>query len=92
MAYEPRDNSGSLFSNDRKEQPNHPDRQGTAMIGGVEYWVKGWLKSGSKGQWLSLAFTPKDGAKAAPRQEQRRPEPTGGPDFSDEIPFAPEWR
>lgn len=58
--YEQKDNSGALFPNDRKEADNHPDRTGSAMIGGVEYWVNGWLKEGSKGKFLSLSFRPKD--------------------------------
>lgn len=60
MAYEQRDNSGSIFKNDRKEKDTHPDRAGTAMIDGVMYYVSGWLKDGTKGQFLSLAFKRKD--------------------------------
>ena len=56
MAYEQRDNSGSIFVNDRKEKDTHPDRTGTAMIDGVMYYVSGWIKQGSKVQFLSLAF------------------------------------
>lgn len=48
MAYEQREGSGSLFKNDRKEQPNHPDYKGSALIGGVEYWVSAWIKEGAK--------------------------------------------
>ncbi len=67
MAYEQRDNSGSLFKNTRKQTANHPDYDGQALIGGVEYWVKGWVKEGKKGKFFSLAFTPKQ----APRQRDR---------------------
>jgi hypothetical protein len=56
MAYEQRDNSGTIFKNDRKEKETHPDRTGTAMIDGVEYYISGWLKSGARGQFLSLSF------------------------------------
>lgn len=60
MAYEQRDNSGSMFKNDRKEKDTHPDRTGTAMIDGVMYYVSGWIKQGAKGQFLSLAFKRKE--------------------------------
>jgi hypothetical protein len=60
MAYEQKDNSGTLFRNDRKEQEKHPDRKGEALIDGVPYWVAGWIKKGKSGDFLSLAFTKKD--------------------------------
>lgn len=67
MAYELRDNSGSLFLNSKKEKETHPDRTGTAMIDGVTYYVSGWLKKSQGGQqFLSLAFKRKDDQ---PRQE-----------------------
>ncbi len=70
MAFEQKDNSGALFNNDRKEQPKHPDRQGTAMIEGKQYRVSGWIKEGNKGKWLSLAFKPKDGAQSNDKARQ----------------------
>jgi hypothetical protein len=61
MAYEQKDNSGSIFVNDRKEKDNYFDRTGTALIDGTEYWVSGWLKKSKDGKpFLSLAFKPKD--------------------------------
>jgi hypothetical protein len=57
MAYETKDNSGSLFKNNRKEKDTHPDRTGKCRIGGVDYWISGWVKQKDDGQqWLSLAF------------------------------------
>ena len=94
MAYEQRDNSGSLFKNDRKEQDNHPDYAGSIMVDGVEYWLNGWLKSGAKGKFFSLSVKPKQ-----PRQERapapRRADPDdartsyGGraDELDSEIPF-----
>lgn len=55
MAYVQKDNSGSLFFNDRKQTDNHPDRTGKAMIGGIWYWVSAWDKTGST-EFISLAF------------------------------------
>lgn len=86
--YEQRDNSGSIFVNNRKEQDNHPDRTGKAMIDGRMYWVSGWLKKKQDGEhWLSLAFKPMDedqtsrhgGAASA----SSSPEPLAG----DDVPF-----
>ena len=97
MAYEQRDNSGSIFLNERKEKETHPDRTGTAMIDGVMYYVSGWLKQSAKGQFLSLAFKRKDDQPQAKRPAPRREDPisTGRlpprqsimPDDDDSIPF-----
>lgn len=65
MAYEQRDNSGSVFKNDRKEKEGHPDWKGSAKIDGVEYWVSGWDKSGQKGPWRSLSFQRKEAKPVA---------------------------
>ncbi len=91
MAYEQKELSGSLFKNDRKEQDNHPDRTGSALIDGVEYWVSGWIKDSGKGPWLSLAFKRKDVKHAAPpaRQSTNAPRSRDGGmrDMPDDIPF-----
>jgi len=55
-SYEQRDNSGILFKNDRKSKDTHPDRQGTAMVGGVLYEVSGWVKEGKKKPFMTLSF------------------------------------
>lgn len=81
MAYEMKEMSGSMFVNTKKEKDTHPDRNGTALIGGVEYWVSGWIKETKSGdKWLSLAFKPKD---EAPRKTQ----PAINKADQDEIPF-----
>lgn len=88
MPYEQRDNSGSLFKNDKKEADSHPDRKGSAMIGGVHYWVSGWVKQDRNGNpWMSLAFKPKEqqGKVAAPAK--LAPRKPVGDDLSDEVPF-----
>jgi hypothetical protein len=61
MAFEPKNNTGSIWANDKKQADNHPDRTGSAMIGGREYWLHGWLKKTKDGKsYLSLSFKPKD--------------------------------
>ena len=84
MAYEVKPNSGSMFVNDKKEKDTHPDRKGSALIGGVEYWVSGWLKKTKEGAtWLSLSFEPK---QAAQRQAPNRYAQARGRD-DDDIPY-----
>ena len=82
MSYEQRDNSGSLFKNDKKTTDKHPDRKGSAMIDGVNYWVSGWVKQDKNGNpWMSLSFQAKDGA------QQAGPKKPVSEELDDEIPF-----
>lgn len=82
MAYEQRDNSGSFFKNDKKTSDKHPDYKGSAMIGGVEYWVSTWVKTSNSGvKFFSQSFTAK---------EKRQPgdAPTATSHASDDdLPF-----
>ena len=81
MTYELKDNTGSVFANDRKTEDTHPDRTGTAKIDGREYWVSGWLHKTKKGQpYLSLSFKPKNADHARPKQNIRD-------DLRDQVPF-----
>lgn len=89
MAFEQRDNSGAVFKNNKKEKESHPDRTGTAMIGGIEYYVSGWIKNGANGQFLSLAFKPKESKPDDFKQEADKhftKKPTSD-DFDSDLPF-----
>jgi hypothetical protein len=57
---EKRDNSGALFKNDRKTTDNHPDYNGSALIGGIDMWISAWIKKGNGKTFMSLSFKPKD--------------------------------
>ena len=81
-AYVPKDNSGSLFVNDKKERDSQPDRRGSARIEGVDYWVSGWVKKKEDGTaWMSMSFSRKDAASPAPKAQPAQT------DMDDEIPF-----
>ena len=82
MSYVQKDNSGSLFKNDKRESDNHPKAKGSAQIDGVEYWVSAWTKVTKDGdKWQSLSFQKKDD-KSAPKVKQKAVD-----DDLDGLPF-----
>jgi hypothetical protein len=90
MAFEHKDNTGSLFRNERREKDTHPTHQGQAKIDGLEYWVSAWVKEGAKGKFFSMAFKLKDGQRNVREPgSDDEPHPKQAPteDFDDEIPF-----
>lgn len=79
--FEHRELSGSMFKNDKKTQPNHPDYRGDCKVEGRLYWMSGWIKETKAGaKFLSVSLTLKDDAPVT--------RPTTLPTFDkDEIPF-----
>ena len=89
MAYEIRPNSGSLFKNDKGENPARPDYRGDIMLGGVLYEISGWIKpktSNPSEKFLSLAGKPKEQQQAQPAA-RAKPAPAAAPEFDDDMPF-----
>lgn len=82
MAYEQRDNTGTLFRNEDKDPDNEKDRdyQGSITVGGVEYWLSAWIKEGKRGKFMSLAAKRKEAPKEVAKTSRAQ-------DMSDEIPF-----
>ena len=87
MAYEQRDNSGPLFRNDRKEQPNHADYQGECMVDGKLYYMNAWVKEGKNGKFFSFSFRAKAGKTSAPAATQTRARNQSPLDDDSSIPF-----
>lgn len=55
--FEQRDNSGALFTNNKKAE-SHPDMKGKCMVNGVEMEVAVWKKVSAKGtEFLSMSFS-----------------------------------
>jgi uncharacterized protein (DUF736 family) len=76
-------NSGALFKNKDKQQPNHPDYKGNVDVGGVDHWLSAWIKKSKAGEtYMSLSVQPK--VKVAPKS--RSPGEDDEP-FDDDIPF-----
>jgi hypothetical protein len=70
MAFEHRDNTGSLFRNDKKTADTHPEYAGTIKVAGVEYWLNGWLKEGARGKFFSLSVKPKQVTRTPGRDSE----------------------
>lgn len=89
MAFEKRDNSGTLFRNDKREKDSHPHAQGTAIIDGVEYWVSAWTKDGAKGKFQSLSFKRKEERREQVKSKYEDKNSYGDPFDTDpsDLPF-----
>lgn len=79
MSYDNTDR-GVLFKNDRKTSDNHPDYRGTINVGGVEYWLSAWIKTGNNGKFMSLSVSPKEAQQQAPARQAPA-------ETDDSIPF-----
>lgn len=87
-------NRGVLFTNDKKQNANHPDFRGNINVDGVEYWLSAWNKRGQKGGFISLSVQPKDAkpvsAHSAAKADGYVKQPvaeTTAEALSDDIPW-----
>lgn len=85
MAYTPKNGMGSMFKNDKGDNPARPDYRGDIMLGDVLYEISGWIKpkvSNPAEKFMSLSGKPKEAAPPVARQAAK-PEP----EFDDDMPF-----
>lgn len=63
MAYEQKDNTGSLFINEKKDSPKAPFFTGTCKVDGNVWRVAGWKRESKNGKnYISLSFSvPREG-------------------------------
>lgn len=87
--YEIKDNSGSLFRNQKKETDKHPNLTGSIRINGVDYWLSGWSKptKDGKDKWISLAAKPKEARAETFGREPARALNDELDEDPDSIPF-----
>lgn len=76
MAYEQKNNNGTLFKNDKKDRknPDHeklPDYKGDATVNGKQMWMSAWIKTGKNGQFMSISFSDKDAQRSQSNNQQR---------------------
>lgn len=84
MAYEQKNNSGSVFKNQKKQNDKHPDFTGQALIDGKAYWVSAWGKTDKNDNaWFSFSFQDKED-KSKPVADKSR---NLNDQFEDSIPF-----
>ena len=88
MAYTQKDLSGALWKNDKKrEGKKDADYNGSATIGGREFWVDSWINNNPRSEdydpqkktFMSLSFRPKDKPAASKTPPARRAAPPRPP-------------
>ena len=52
-----KNNTGTLFLNERKTETSHPDYTGKAIINNKPFWVSAWIKISKKGtKYISIGI------------------------------------
>lgn len=96
MAYEIRDNSGSLFKNDkRRDGKQDPHVRGQARIDGKDYWLSGWIKetrdsqltAADKQNLMQILGHVWLSLSTTPKEERRETRDSEPAELDDEIPF-----
>ena len=54
MAFVHKENSGTLFKNDRKTSDKHPDYKGAINVNGAVLEIAGWIKTNGEKSFMSL--------------------------------------
>lgn len=80
MAYEVKEGTGSLFVNDKKNNPKAPDFTGTGLYKGERVRLSGWKKQSKGGKnYISLSIE---------KFVERSANPTRPVVETDDDPFA----
>lgn len=61
-------NKGALFKNHKRKSDKSPEYNGSINVGGIEYWLSGWVKTSQSGnKFFSLSLQPKE--QEQPREQ-----------------------
>jgi hypothetical protein len=79
--FQQKNDSGSLFRNEKRESDSYPEYRGDGIINGEAVWINAWVKESRKTgkKFFSLSFRPKQ-----ERIDRSRPLRD---DLDDAIPF-----
>ena len=59
--FQHKENTGSLFINEKREKDTQPNMKGSGLIDGVEYWISAWTNTTNTGdRWQKVIFEPKE--------------------------------
>ena len=88
MTFQHKENTGSLFKNDKRETDSHPNAKGSALIDGVDYWISAWTNDGNQGKYQSLKFSKKEENKTSRRDYSEASKPEAPQDeYDSSVPF-----
>jgi hypothetical protein len=79
--FELKEGQGSLFKNDKGDNPKRPDYRGELNIEGTVYELAAWIKEGKKGKFMSMTAKPALGKQAPPAKAAKPAQ------VSDDVPF-----
>ena len=77
-------NSGILFTNDKRGNERAPDYTGNLNVGGTDYRLAAWVKKGKKGKFITIKVSD---IEPPITTEDGRDDPDTPDDLDDEIPF-----
>lgn len=94
MSFIQKNNTGTLFLNERKTETKHPDYTGKAIINNKLMWVSAWIKVGKSGKKFISISVQEPFTKSKPQQvsvndfestQETFDEGNGEPDFNQQV-------
>lgn len=87
MAFEQKENTGSLFPNNKTKE-TQPDMKGAALINGVTYEIAAWHKVSKNGkEYLTLKYSVKNATMSNEAYSKNLPQPSQPAQSEDDLPF-----